>query len=80
VNATGICDLVENNLTGFLVNENPDEFSGAVEKIIQDKNLRHKMGKEGARIAREKYTDEFCADKLLEVYKKAIEKKNNTIF
>jgi glycosyltransferase involved in cell wall biosynthesis len=79
LNATGICDLVENNVSGFLVGENETEFSMAVEKLIQNKNLREKMGNEGARIAREKYTDEVCTGKLLKVYEKAIENKKDRL-
>jgi glycosyltransferase involved in cell wall biosynthesis len=72
VNATGICDLVKNNKNGFLVAEDKKEFSNAVNRLISDKELRNKLGQEGAQIAREKYTDKVCAGKMLEVYKKAI--------
>ncbi len=69
VNATGICDLVKDKVNGFLVEE---KFAEAVEELINDADLRRKFGEESARIAREKYTDKICAEKLFEVYKKAI--------
>ncbi len=75
VDAPGVCDLVENNVSGLLVAEDNFRFREAVEKLVKDKNLRERMGKEGKRIAKEKYTDVACANKLLEVYKKAIEHK-----
>jgi 1,2-diacylglycerol 3-alpha-glucosyltransferase len=75
VNATGICDLVEDQKTGFLVAEKEEAFSKAVLKLINDEELRKKMGEKGARIAREKYTDKICAQKLLEIYKEAIKRK-----
>jgi 1,2-diacylglycerol 3-alpha-glucosyltransferase len=75
VNATGICDLVEDKITGFLVPEKEGEFFEAVSGLINNESLRKKMGENGARIAREKYTDKICAQKLLEIYREAIESK-----
>jgi len=75
VNATGICDLVKNGIDGFLVSENEKEFSEAVSELINNEELRKEMGANGLRIAREKYTDKICAQKLLEIYKEAIEDK-----
>lgn len=75
VNAPGICDLVQNNVNGLLVSEKEKEFSGAVEKLISSEELRKKFGEASATIAREKYTDKICAEKLLEVYKKVIKQK-----
>jgi 1,2-diacylglycerol 3-alpha-glucosyltransferase len=75
VKATGTQDLVEDGKSGFLVAENRDEFGNASEKLIGDKNLREKFGKESARIAREKYTDKVCAQMLLEVYNSLIKSK-----
>lgn len=75
VDAPGICDLVQDDINGFLVSEQEEEFSEAVEKLISDADLRRKFGEASARIAREKYTDKICAEKLLEVYKKVIKQK-----
>ena len=72
VNATGICDLVKNNVSGFLVPENRTQFANAVNKLVQDKNLREQLGSVGAKIAREKYTDKVCAEKMLEIYSSLI--------
>lgn len=75
VNATGICDLVENDINGFLVPESETEFAGAVDKLVNDSELRNKFSQESARIAREKYTSTVCASKMLEIYQKAISNK-----
>lgn len=75
VRAPGICDLVQDNVNGLLVLEKEKEFSDAVEKLISSEELRKKFGEASARIARENYTDKICARKLLEVYKKAIQKR-----
>jgi len=74
VNAPGICDLVQDNINGFLVSEKEEDFSGAVNKLIADANLRKKFGLASAEIAQENFTDKICAEKLIEVYKKAISK------
>jgi 1,2-diacylglycerol 3-alpha-glucosyltransferase len=72
VRATGAQDLIQDGINGILVKDDKKEFSDAVEKLIIDKEIREKFGKESARIAREKYTSEICAGKMLEVYKKLI--------
>ena len=72
VEATGVKDAVENNVSGYLVSENKKEFQEAVEKLIVDENLRHNFSENGKRIAREKYTAKVCTQKLLAIYQKAI--------
>ncbi|MFA4818026.1 MAG: glycosyltransferase [Parcubacteria group bacterium] len=72
VNAPGICDLVEDNINGFLVSGQEEEFANAVNKLISDADLRKKFSEASAKIARENYTDKICAEKLLHVYEKAI--------
>ena len=76
VNATGVKDIVEDRKTGFLVSENKKEFSEVAQELIDDGNLRKNFGEAAKRIAREKYTATFCAEKLLRVYEQAIEAKN----
>jgi 1,2-diacylglycerol 3-alpha-glucosyltransferase len=68
VNAPGVSDLVRNNKNGFLVSENESEFSSAVQKLIDEKELRNKFSKESKKIARENFTDKICAEKMLHLY------------
>lgn len=72
VKAPGVESLVENNINGILTSENESEFIKAIQKLMTEKDLRNKMSQESARIAREKYNSKICAEKMLEVYEKAI--------
>lgn len=76
VKATGIESLVEDNVNGILVSEDKEKFAEAVKKLLRDVDLQKRMAKESARIAREKYTSSVCAEKMLEIYRKAIENKS----
>ena len=75
VRATGAKDIVEEDLTGFLVSENKKEFGDAVQKLIGDENLRKEFSVAAKQVAREKYTSKVCANRMLEVYEKATERK-----
>ena len=75
LNATGICDLVQNNVNGFLVKEDVTEFAMAVEKLIDNKDLRNDFGAASEKISRENFIDQICASKMISVYRKAIENK-----
>jgi glycosyltransferase involved in cell wall biosynthesis len=72
VRATGVKDIIEDGKTGFLVSENKKELGEAVQKLIDDENMRKKLGEEAGKVAREKYTAKVCAGKMIEVYKNAI--------
>jgi len=76
VRAPGAKDLVEEGINGFLVENNKNEFAEAVNKLAADKDLRKKFAGNSKRIARAKYTDAVCADKMLEVYKSLTRYRN----
>jgi 1,2-diacylglycerol 3-alpha-glucosyltransferase len=71
--ATGINSLVLHNGNGFLIKEDEKEFERAVLKLIDDKNLRAKFGAVSGKIAGDYFTSSICAEKMLDVYKRAIE-------
>ncbi len=75
VAATGAIDIVENQITGFLVKEDETEFAFAVERLTSDSELRKRFSENAKKIAKEKYTAAVCAQKMLAVYQKMIEKK-----
>lgn len=75
VEATGVSSLVKNGENGILVAEDKKEFQEAVEKLINDKDLRQKFSESSKKIARENFTSEICAQKMLAVYEKAIKNK-----
>ncbi|MCX6765511.1 MAG: glycosyltransferase [Candidatus Moranbacteria bacterium] len=75
VNATGSKDLVEDSVNGFLVPEDENKFAEAVSKLVGNAELRRKFGENSAGIAREKYTDKVCAQRMLEIYAAALKHK-----
>jgi glycosyltransferase involved in cell wall biosynthesis len=54
--AGGICELVVNNDTGFLVNQNIALIVQHVIDLLDNSNLRKKMGEEGKKIIENKFT------------------------
>jgi len=72
VRATGVRDLVENNVNGFLVSENEEDFIEAIERLISDKELRDNFSQKSGEIAREKYISAKCADRLLAAYESLV--------
>ena len=52
-NVGGIPTLVDDSLTGFLIDENnPESFAEKVEELLIDNNLNYKMGQEGLKKAK----------------------------
>lgn len=75
VAATGAKDIVGNHVTGFLVKENEQAFAQAVLKLIANSNLRAQFAEQARNVAKENYTSEVCASKMLELYKRNIKRK-----
>ncbi|MCK5707849.1 MAG: glycosyltransferase family 4 protein [Candidatus Aureabacteria bacterium] len=55
--------VIEDGKNGFLAN-NAQAFKEKLLKLIKNKDLREKMGKEAAKTVRDKYSLEKCGDKL----------------
>jgi glycosyltransferase involved in cell wall biosynthesis len=72
VNATGICDLVQNNVNGFLTAENENEFATVAQKLVYNEELRKNFSEASQKIARNNFTDQICASKMLKVYESLI--------
>ncbi|MFZ2188577.1 MAG: glycosyltransferase [Candidatus Moraniibacteriota bacterium] len=72
VNSTGISSLMLNKANGFLVREDEKDFSDAVLRLINDSELRKRFGEASEKIARENFTSEVCAEKLLKVYENCL--------
>jgi 1,2-diacylglycerol 3-alpha-glucosyltransferase len=72
VSATGTNSLVKNGENGILVAEDEKEFEMAVEKLVLDGDLRKKMSVASAQIARENFTDEVCARKMIKIYESLV--------
>lgn len=74
LNAPGICDLVQDNVNGFLTKENEIEFSSTVQKLVDSKELRIAFSEASQKQSREKFTDKISAEKMIDVYKYLIKK------
>lgn len=69
-NIGGIPEVVENGVSGILIeNENSENLKNALIKLIENKDIRESMGKNGRRIYEEKFTAEIMANKFIDYYK-----------
>jgi len=66
-------DLVEDGVNGFWA-RTPEEWEGKISVLIEDPQLREKMGREGRRRVLEKYAVQSCAPRLYSILKEVAEK------
>lgn len=66
-NVGGIPDMLMNAEDAFVVNNNVTELAEAVEKLLQDKNLRIKFGT-NAKIKSVKFSARVMAERYLKIY------------
>jgi len=65
----GIPEVVEDRKNGFLFQPgNVSELSQLIKNLLINKNLRLKIGKEGIKTAKKKYSGEVVAKELIKVY------------
>lgn len=65
----GPAEVIENGKSGYIVgNCSGEEFAGAVTKLIDDRELRRRMGEEGRKRAREMFSVEAMTEKLEDIY------------
>lgn len=70
----GIPDLVQDNVTGFLVEPgNVDGFANAVTKLLDDPALAECLGHAGQEIVKRDYSCETVARQLEQIYMQALE-------
>lgn len=68
-NSGGPAEVIENEKNGFVVsNYDEQEFARAVIKLVNDKELRHKMGAEGRKRAKDVFSVETMMKKLEDIY------------
>jgi glycosyltransferase involved in cell wall biosynthesis len=75
IEATGVKDCVIDGETGFLTKDDEDEFVGAIQRLVDDVELREKYSENSRKVAKEKYTAAVSARKLLEVYERVVKIK-----
>ncbi len=63
--------LVDNNINGFVVNNDAYEYAEALKKLL-DKNIRHKMGLNAFEKALKEYHVTPCIEKLQTIYKSVL--------
>lgn len=69
-NVGGIPEVVSDGVSGILIeDENSEDLKNALIKLIENKDIRESMGKNGKRIYEEKFTAEIMANKFIDYYK-----------
>lgn len=77
-NVGGIPETVKDNLNGYLVPPNkPKILAEKLSILIDNKNLRIKMGKESRKIAEQKYSIDIMISKFKKVLDNQLSKKRN---
>lgn len=71
--AGGLPEVTVEGETGFVVpRENPQAAAEAIEKLVLDAELRHRMGAAGQKHVAEHYSWDACIEKMVGVYQKTI--------
>jgi len=65
-------ELVDDNVTGFVVANDPGEYAEALKKLLDDKNMRLQMGVNGYFKAHKEYGIDACLNKLEGVYRDVV--------
>lgn len=69
----GVPEVVINNRTGFLVEKkNTEQLAAAIERFIENRDLRLKMGKAGRKLVEEKYDWNANLDSMVNLYEKIL--------
>lgn len=72
-NEGGIPDVVKHNINGFICERNnSEELADAIEKLINDKQLRNQMGENGYKIYNEQFTIECFEQKMADCLSKSL--------
>jgi glycosyltransferase involved in cell wall biosynthesis len=74
-NQSGVREAVKHEKTGLLVKQDSQELADAILRLLSDKALRERMGKEGRSFVEESFSWEACAERMLQVYREAISAK-----
>ena len=73
--AGGLPEVVENDVTGFIVNANDIEATtDAIEKLILDKELREKFGKAGRVRVKDKFNWQKNVNHMINIYNQIVSK------
>lgn len=74
--AGGIPEVVQDGINGLLVSpKDPEALANAIISLIEDKELRHRLGYAGRKIVEDRFTDDKVVEGTLAVYKRILEKR-----
>lgn len=63
-NSGGPVETIRNGLTGFLCDPNPEEFSLAMAKFIQDPQMAERMGEEAQKHVSDSFSTKIFGQRL----------------
>ncbi len=69
----GVRENILDGRSGFLVNPRNNELSETLIKLLDNSSMREKMGYEGRSFVVGNYSWDICANKMLKIYRAAIE-------
>ena len=67
--ATGCCDSILDNETGFFVNHDEKELEAALMRLYKDSELREQMGRSGRRFVEDNFRQELVWKEIEKLYK-----------
>jgi glycosyltransferase involved in cell wall biosynthesis len=74
----GIPEVIENNVNGILIPPgNSKSLAEALDRLIENQNLRDEMGKQGKRIYKEKFSGNIMLHKIESLYNQLLDRYNN---
>jgi glycosyltransferase involved in cell wall biosynthesis len=77
----GPIDIITHEKSGILVNpEDPDDLAEKILYVLENKSLAVEMGKEGQRIARERYDLNSVTSEIEDIYKMALFRIRSKVF
>ena len=76
--ATGPSDIIEDEKSGFLIEDNNlDEYANKLKILMQDESLRAKMGAKSKEIVKNKFSKEVVMKQWMELFSK-VKNQNNS--
>jgi len=77
----GIPEIVDDGETGLLLSAPPnlDELTAALRRLLEDPDLRQRMGERGRRVFAESFTAKHWVERLMPVYEAALAGRKKTV-
>jgi len=64
----GLCEVIEDGVTGFLIQNDPAAIAGLIRRLMNDPALRAALGRKARERARERFSLQRMVDDTLKVY------------